>query len=158
MRSVHATRFIAILLGGSGIVFVYLGFQFDYWGFTGPGPGFFPIWIGVLLAGSCLVLFIQTLAGADGTELFFPEPGAAFRVFSLMISLVVVWALLDFMGFRLAVLLFALIVPHILDRQSATTTVIVALVASFGIAYGFESWLLVQLPEPAFGWLRDIGL
>jgi putative tricarboxylic transport membrane protein len=158
MRSVLATRFIAVLLGGSGFVFVYLGFQFDYWGFTGPGPGFFPIWIGAILAGSCMVLFVQSFFGADKAELFFPTRGAAFRVFSLSLALAVVWFLLEVVGFRIAVLLFALIVPHILDRQSVVKTVIVALVASFGIAYGFESWLLVQLPEPAFEWLRDIGL
>lgn len=158
MRTFHATGLISVLLGGSGAVFVYLGLQFDYWGITGPGPGFFPIWIGAILAGSCLLLLVQTIAGTDRSEPFFPAPGAAFRVFGLVLSLVVVWYLLEILGFRLAVLLFTLIVPHILDRQSAITTIIVALVASFGVAYGFESWLLVQLPEPAFGLLRDIGL
>ncbi len=146
------------MLGGIGALFAVLGLKFDYYGLLGPGPGFFPVWIGLILAGSCLILLVQTFFRHDDPQPFFLSSAAARRVLGLAASLVAAWLVLDVVGFRLTVLAFALIVPHVLDRQRAVTTVVVAVTASFGVAYGFESWLLVQLPEPAFGWLRDLGL
>jgi hypothetical protein len=60
-------------------------------------------------------------------------------------------------GLRLTIFLFALIGPRLIEPQPLVRSIVVALLCSFGVAYGFESWLQVQLPRPSIGVLDDLG-
>lgn len=157
MRADYVLRAFSVFLAGLGVFVVTSGFQLKYYGVLGPGPGFFPIWIGSLLVGACLVLLGQSLFVRSKSERFFPSSDAAIRVLAVLLSLAAIWFALKYFGFRLAILLFTLCVPRILGRQSPVVAVAVALLASFGVAYAFEAWLGVPLPEPAFELLKALG-
>lgn len=158
IQSVNVLRGTLAVMIAAGVFFVVTGLQLRYYVRTGPGPGFFPVWIGALLAASSLYLMVQSFRAKEGVEPFFPSREAAQRVALVVLSLVCVWVALDYLGFRLAILGFALIVPQLFGRQSIVTTVVIAVIASFGVAYGFEKWLGVWLPTPTFEFLQRLGL
>lgn len=158
IQSVNVLRVALAVMIAAGVFLVVNGLQLRYYVRTGPGPGFFPVWIGAVLAASGLYLMAQGFLVREDSESFFPSREAAQRVGLVVLSLVCVWVALEYLGFRLAILGFALIVPQLFGRQSIATTVVIAVVASFGVAYGFERWLGVWLPTPELEFLQRLGL
>ena len=76
----------------------------------------------------------------------------------MLIAIVATTALLEVIGFRLAILLFALAAPSLMDRPSLFWRIVLALFCSFGVGYAFETWLGVQLPKPSIQFIEDLGL
>lgn len=158
MQFVHAKRGFLILLACFAGFLIFNGLHLKYYVRTGPGPGFFPIWIGGLLALGAMSLLVKSyFDDADG-ENFFQSQEAALGVIWVVAALVITWFGLKYLGFRLAILFFCLIVPRVFGTQPIVTTIAVAVFASFGVAYAFEKWLGVFLPEPAFEMLKILGL
>jgi putative tricarboxylic transport membrane protein len=162
LTNAKAAAAAAVCFAGVGIACVAVGMGYQYYDLMGPGAGFFPIWIGILLTGLSLAVLVQGLRSAaeeaEAAEPFFPSPAATWRIVGLLVALFVVWLLLDVLGFRLTIFLFALIGPRLIEPQPLVRSVVVALLCSFGVAYGFEAWLQVQLPSPSIGVLDDLGL
>lgn len=50
-----------IVMLGIAVYAMISGFQLGYWVTLGPGPGFFPFWIGVLMAGGTLVWSLSSI-------------------------------------------------------------------------------------------------
>lgn len=154
------TRVMAVFFGGVGAYCLATGFDLKYYGLLGPGPGFFPVWIGVLLlalSGLLLVRGFRPGPAADEAVPFNASTTDAARVGAFVTSFVVVWLLLDYLGFRLAIFVFAVFASRIIEPQPPLRTLGLALVCSLGVAYGFENWLKVQLPSPSIGFLADLG-
>jgi hypothetical protein len=164
------TAVAAVLFAAAGVYCIVAGLNHEYYDLMGPGSGFFPIWIGVLLTGLSVAVLVQSLRPAprlpdagsaelsDADEPFFASPAAAGRILGLLAMLFAVCWLLDVLGFRLTILLFALLAPRLIEPQPPIRSLVVAVLCSFGVAYGFESWLNVQLPRPSIGVLDDLGL
>lgn len=171
-----ATRGAATFFGSVGIYCVYVGSTHEYYDLMGPGPGFFPIWIGALLTVLSARLLVASMlaarAGAGGittgavtgsgrahgTGPFFPSRQAVWRISGMSAALAVALALLDVFGFRLTIFAFTFFAPRILEPQPPLRSVLVALFCGFGIAYAFEFWLNVRLPRSSVGVLAALGL
>lgn len=158
MRILTALRATAAGLAVFGGGIAWFGTGLSYYDLLGPGAGFFPIWLGLMLCASSLVVLGQSFFAEDDGATLFQSSDGAVRVAVLAASLFGVWLLLDLLGFRLTILLFMLLVPNLLGRQPPLRIVAVALVMSFGVAYVFERWLGVVLPKPAIPFLETIGL
>ena len=124
---------------------------YSYSSADGPGSGFFPFWLGVIMA----VLAGMLLAGA----LRAPDPGAAWLprgdgLRRLLVVLGVTFAfvaLLKFVGMILGTALFLVILMRVLDRTSWPLTLSVA-VATAGLNYlVFTYWLRVPFPVSVLG-------
>jgi hypothetical protein len=67
-------------------------------------------------------------------------------------------ALMDLLGFQLAMFLFMIFMLMILGRQTIWTTLIVALVCSVGVYHLFGRYLDLQLPAASLSFLAKLGL
>src|SRR5262245_49035477 len=88
------------LFGG----FVFESLQLSLTDALGPGPGFFPFWLGVLGAVLALVLVMQQRlrnAQASGDEITFDRGGLR-NVLLVLAGLTAASAVLELAGFRLA--------------------------------------------------------
>lgn len=152
-------RLVLLALCAGGILLAYLGFQMRYYGRFGPGPGFFPVWLGGLIGAVSLVGLAQTFrAPGDPHEPVISTAGGLWRVGGMLVSLLALFLLADILGFRLSILLYMLVTPYLLARMTLKAVVPVAIAASFGVAYLFESWLLVRLPGSSIPFLSALGL
>lgn len=119
----------------------------------GPGPGFFPFWLSVILVSLGGVIVVQaSFKESDPMPAdFFPSRKGFFRAVSILLALAFVVKCLDMLGFRLTMLVFYLFLLTALGRQNLLLTVVVALAGSWGIYYVFVEWLKVILPVGMFG-------
>jgi putative tricarboxylic transport membrane protein len=132
---------------------LFLSFEYPYKDRLGPGPGFFPIWMALIMAGLALGLWIQTRRSPnDGQRIsiLLPDSEGLRRVLLILVALGVIVALLDPLGFRLSMLLFLLFLPLALGLRQWAGIVIFAALGSFGVFHVFYFWLKVPLP---IGWL-----
>ena len=133
---------------------LFLSFEYPYKDRLGPGPGFFPIWMALIMAGLALGLWIQTRRSPnDGQRIsvLLPDSEGLRRVLLILIALVVIVVLLDPLGFRLSMLLFLLFLPLALGLRQWAGIVIFAVLGSFGVFHVFYYWLKVPLPIGWFG-------
>ena len=143
----------AVTLLATFAFFIFESWQLSLRDTLGPGPGFFPFWLGVL--GAVLAVFLLTqlhLNRVDlGTEaLVFDRAGVRNAVLVLA-GLIVAAALLDVLGFRLSMLLLIPYVLVVLGVRNWVAVGICAVAGSFGVYHVFFDLLKVPLPAGIFG-------
>ncbi len=126
----------------------------------GPGPGFFPFWISVLLAALTLLWLIQISfkpVKAMGPD-FIPNPKAAFKIAVVAGSMVAFTALVGLFGFSLMMFgfLFGLLIT--LGRHKLVLNLILSVGGSWGLTYLFRALLEVPLPFASIEALKNLGL
>lgn len=132
----------------------------EYYVDLGPGPGFFPFWLGALLAVLSIMWLVQVSRGPGGPMEpgFIPERRGLIRIVSILVALALVGWFVDDLGFQITMLVFMTFLLTVLGRQKPIVTAIVAIAGSFGVYYGFTHWLDVQLPASSIEALRNLGL
>lgn len=119
----------------------------------GPGPGFFPFFLALLLAVLAVVMGLQATLGRGEPrpEDFFASRTGYLRMASVLVMLGAIAGLLQPLGFRLTMLGAILCLLWALGRPSLVLTALVSLVGSFGVYHVFVRWLQVPLPTGLLG-------
>jgi putative tricarboxylic transport membrane protein len=132
----------------------------EYYVDLGPGPGFFPFWLGALLAVLSIIWLIQVSRGPGGPleAGFIPDRRGLIRILSILVAMALFGWVVDDLGFQLTMLVFLAFLLTALGRQKPIVTVVIAVVGSFGVYYAFTQWLDVQLPASSVEFLRNFGL
>ena len=151
----------------AGLAFVILGIylivesrNLQYYTDTGPGSGFFPFWLGVVLAlVSGIWVARVSLGPAEPMPAdFVPPRSGAIRVVVVLVALALFGWLVDIVGFQLMMLAFLVFVMAVLGRKEIPVTAVIAIAGSFGLYYVFKNWLDVSLPASSIDVLRNLGL
>jgi putative tricarboxylic transport membrane protein len=132
----------------------------EYYTPLGPGAGFFPFWLGALLGGLGIIWLVQVSRRTGNTEEgpSLPPRDGIVRILSIVLSVAAVSALMDLLGFQLAMFLFMVFMLMILGRQTIWMTLIIALVCSVGVYHVFGRYLDLQLPAASLSFLANLGL
>ncbi|MGW9413579.1 tripartite tricarboxylate transporter TctB family protein [Arthrobacter cupressi] len=124
------------------------------WTSLGPGPGLFPFAMGALLVAMSVLWLLQelrrpseTLGGAD-----------LGLVIAVVVSLAVLAAVLDLIGFQLGMFLFLMFHLKVRGHRGWPSSLIIALAGSVGAFYAFNYGLNVTLPAAGIPFLNSIGL
>lgn len=160
---------VALIVLAGAVIFSSFGL--GYWTTLGPGPGFFPFWIGLLLAISSAVWLVQALRGNPNVGPQPEEPAVINTenvtitrtakkrpLWTVLLSLVVMASLLDVLGFQLTMFAFLLFQLKFQGGRKWLESLIIALVGSFGVFYLFTEVLQVTLPTSGIDLLEDLGL
>ena len=152
-RSLNKSELIAaLLLIALGAHIVAEAAKWPYLTKDGPGPGFFPLWIGicmVALAGALVVL--QMLHAAKQGAVEKTSWSGSGRVLAGWAGLMVSIALLEPAGFTLSFLLLTLFLVTGVFRRSVGAALAVGLGSSIGFWLVFVKLLQVQLPAGPWG-------
>jgi putative tricarboxylic transport membrane protein len=135
------------------VLFSYESFQLSLSDTLGPGPGFFPFWLGVLGAVLAVALLVQLhLNHVDlgAATLEFDRAGVR-SVIQVVAALAVASALLEIVGFRVSMLLLLGYLLFILGVRSWLAIAVFATVGSFGVFHVFFNLLRVPLPMGILG-------
>jgi putative tricarboxylic transport membrane protein len=135
------------------------------WGMTlyteiGPGPGFFPFWAGLLLAGFAFVVLVQSFLG-DIPRFEAPIYPPRNKIGSVLVTVgaVAFYALfVQRIGFAPTTFVMLLMLLTTFRTRLFPTALLVALAGSFGVGYVFQTWLGVVLPRAPGGVLYFIGM
>lgn len=124
------------------------------WTSLGPGPGLFPFAMGAVLVAMSALWLIQELRSPSETG----EGVDRRLVIEVVVSLVILAAVMDLLGFQLSMFLFLMYHLKVRGRRSWVSSLVTALAGSVGAFYAFNYGLNVSLPVSAFPLLNTIGL
>jgi putative tricarboxylic transport membrane protein len=151
---IAASGIFMVLFGGTA----YMASQLALLDVLGPGPGFFPLILGLLGAVLAALLIERTMrepaaaVGENGDgEALTPDRAAMFRMGSIVVLLAATFLTLDRIGYRLTALVFITLVLLALGVRNLLAIAIVAVAGSFGVFHSFYYWLKVPLPIGMFG-------
>ncbi len=158
MRRVYQTA--SLIFIAFGICVVIAARNMAYYTVIGPGPGFFPLWLGIAFVGLSIVLLCQvSLQSEEPMEKdFIPTGVGVVRIISIIVVMILFPLFMDVIGYQLAMLLFLLFLLNVQGRQNLVLKLLVSAAGSFGLYYVFRSWLGVFLPEASIEALRNLGL
>lgn len=135
------------------VLFAYEAFQLSLSDALGPGPGFFPFWLGALGAVLAAALLVQLHLGSVdlGVEALEFNRAGARSILLVLAGLAVAAALLEVIGFRLSMLLLIAYLLVILGVRRPVVVATCAIAGSFGVFHVFFDLLKVSLPIGIFG-------
>ena len=149
-----ADRNFGIICLGISLWLILEGLRWDYTsGFT-PGPGFEPLWLGVILA--CLASFLifdsfRRKESKDDYKKIFPEKKALFRV-GLILSIFSGFALIvNTLGFQLTVCIFVIVILYFLEGYKIGRSIFYGVAFSASLFLIFRYWMDMELPHGFLG-------
>lgn len=169
----------AVLVAVVGAAALIGSRSYPYWTPLGPGPGFFPRWLGGILIAGGLLWLAQLLRAAKAPKVRPAEAGideaapsvaeamvvpdedapeySLPTVVAIVVSLCVLAATLEVLGYQLAMFLFVLFHLLVMGRRRLLLSLVLALVCSVGVFVVFTRLLTVPLPASSIPFLRDMG-
>jgi putative tricarboxylic transport membrane protein len=141
MRAPRADFWSGLALGALGVYIIAQAWQWEYLGNDGPGPGFFPVWYGIAIAGLSLALMLSSARSAEGEIIDWSGAGRAFATWA---ALAVAVALFKLAGFLISFAALTFFIVGVMYRRplwvGAVTAVLSAAVfyAVFALALGVK--------------------
>jgi putative tricarboxylic transport membrane protein len=120
----------------------------------GPGAGFLPFWLGVLLAVLATILFVsawRSQATEKDSEPVFPGKQALFAITSVLVGLAVYIFFIDTLGYLVDTFLFVVFLVKVVEREPWPLTLKVAVATTAGLFITFHILLKITLPSNMFG-------
>lgn len=127
----------------------------------GPGPGFFPFFLAIAMGLLVLTWIFQSqrAARSGATEETAMDEAVDYRhVYTVIASLIVLAAVMGFIGYQLAMFLFLYYHLAVRAKRRWYTSLIIAVAGSVGVFHVFSDLLSVPLPYSMFSFLNVIGL
>ena len=146
---------IADLIGGVivlllGLAVIYFSSQLEYYSEYGPGPGFLPLWVGIIIAGCAIYVIIDVLKKHHKIGTFFrPRTKLGLHV---LVIIFITFLLLPLLGFSIGLALFVGITMRIMGKHRWLSCSLTAVVTAICIHLIFISWLTIPLPQGLIGW------
>jgi putative tricarboxylic transport membrane protein len=152
------------------MVFLFLAYTVrttvSYWSegsVVGPGPGFFPFWICMILAGLTLYWLVQVTMrpGETIAKDFLPDRAAGLMFGLVFVAMIVFTAVMSSVGFPIAMFVFTMVMVTALGKRTLRNMIYytifsVGVTAFFTIVFG--QWLEVAFPKAEIAILKAMGL
>ncbi|UJL45563.1 tripartite tricarboxylate transporter TctB family protein [Virgibacillus sp. NKC19-16] len=134
------------------IYFTIKGTEYDYTNSSGQvGPGFFPLWIGILLIICTGIAFAKDLKQVLREENFFSKPIHLYKLL-LVIGLTFFFiATLNILGAVVAMVLYVFGILFVLNRQRLILNTIISVTVPLGTYLLLDVWLNAGFPQNIFG-------
>jgi len=127
------------------------------WTSDGPGSGYFPFYIGIILCVSGLGTMVQALFGKNRNTEVFVDSDQLRRVLSVFLPALVYVFAVQFLGLYLASAIYIALFMIVLGKYSPLKSVIVAFVVNVLFFLMFEVWFKVPLFKGQLDPLRFLG-
>lgn len=149
---------VALVLLAVGIVVIFESRRLGSgWTSDGPGSGYFPFWIGVILLISALGILYQALISKDRNTEVFVDRVQIRRVLSVLLPATVYVFMVGLLGLYVASAIYIALFMIILGKYSRVKSVLVALIVNTVFFLMFEVWFKVPLFKGALDPLRFLG-
>ena len=132
----------------------------EYYTELGPGPGFFPFWLGLIMAVLTVLWLARAMLGPSEPlpEGFIPNKSGILRFLGVVAALIFYVLFSEVIGFRITMLIFLLFVLYGPGRQKMPISIAIAILGSFGAYYLFHNLLGTHLPLANIDFLENLGL
>jgi len=143
---------LALSILAAGMIWAALGLP--YGNVHNPGPGFFPLWLGVILGGMSIALLVQTTRGKESERTLreiLEEDVSWGKVLLVIAALILYGFLMDYIGFLIVTFLLMALLLCFIEPQPWKIVIGWALAGSVGSYLIFEVWMKLRLPKGFLG-------
>jgi len=119
-----------------------------------PGPGFFPVCIGLLLGALSIALIIKTTRQREKTRMIRELLSERIRwgkVLLVLLALILYAVSIQYAGFLVITFLFIAFLLRFVDPQPWRKVILWGLIGSGGCYLLFDVWMRLRLPKGFFG-------
>jgi uncharacterized membrane protein len=146
---------VADLVGGVavlllGIAIVFFSSQLPYYSEYGPGPGFLPLWLGIVLIGSAVFVLLNVLRKHVKVDTFL-KPGTK-QSAMMLILIFISFLLLPLLGFSVGLAFFSGVTMRVMGKHGWMACGLTTVGIAIGIHFVFGQWLHIPLPAGMVGW------
>jgi putative tricarboxylic transport membrane protein len=141
---------VILLLFGAWFAAVALR-NYTYWSATGPGPGFFPFWLGLAMAALAALLLVRAVRENDPGPTWAPRGRGLARLLGVLGGVVAFVVLMPWLGMAVTTVLFLIGILRLLEGHAWTTAVSVAVATAVVNWAIFTWWLRVPFPTGVLG-------
>ena len=132
-----------LALGGLGAYIIVVASGWEYLGQDGPGPGFFPLWYGILMVVLSAMLMVSSVARKDTETIDWSGARSAFITWAAFTVMV---AVLKLVGFVIGFAALTFFIVLVMYRKPLKVAAITAIAISASFYALFPLALGVQLP------------
>ena len=143
MKANNADLWSGLALGGLGVYIITQAWQWEYVGADGPGPGFFPLWYGVVMVGLSLVLAVSSVLRTEPEIVDWRGAGRAFAAWGALAAAV---AALKLAGFVICFAALTVFIVAVMYRRPVWVAGTVGVAAAAAFYVVFPLALGVKLP------------
>lgn len=148
----RADRVGAVLLLLFGVWFAAVALQnYTYWNATGPGSGFFPFWLGLVMAALAALLLVRAVRETEPGPAWMPRGRGAVRFLGILGGSVVFVVLMPWLGMAATTVLFLVGILRALEGHSWPAAVSIAVATAVVNWAVFTWWLRVPFPPGVLG-------
>ena len=143
---------LALSILAAGMISAAL--RLPYGNLHNPGPGFFPLWLGLILGGMSIALFVQTTRGKESERTLkeiLEEDVRWGKVLLVLGALILYGFLMDTIGFLIVTFLLMIVLLRFIEPQPWKVVIGWALAGSVGSYLIFEVWMKLRLPKGFLG-------
>ena len=149
---------VAAVLLIIGLVVIYESRRLGSgWTTDGPGAGYFPFYIGLIITISGAGILYQALLGKHKKTEVFVDSEQLKRVMSVLIPATVYVLAVSFLGLYIASALYIALFMIVLGKYSWVKSVLIALAVNTLFFFMFEVWFKVPLFKGSLDPLRFLG-
>ena len=153
---IEAVLAVILLVIGSVVVFESRKLGAG-WTSDGPGAGYFPFFIGVIITISSLGMLWQALLGKKRNTEVFVDAVQLKRVLSVLLPATVYVLAVTFLGLYVASAIYIALFMIVLGKYSWAKSLLIALVVNTLFFFMFEVWFKVPLFKGSLDPLRFLG-
>ena len=143
MKAAKADFWSGLALAGLGAYIIFQASRWEYLGNDGPGPGFFPLWYGIVMVALSLWLVFSSITKENPDRIDWDGAG---RAFGTWLALVVAVAALKVAGFFVCFAVLTFFIIAVMYRRPWKVAAIAAGAATAGFYLVFQVALDVKLP------------
>src|SRR5438132_9001147 len=154
----HVEAVVGSILLAIGIVVVVQSYRLGAgWTSDGPGSGYFPFYIGLVITISAAGILHGALLGKKRNTTIFVDAEQLKRVLSVLLPAVLYVLAIVFVGLYIASALYIALFMIVLGKYSWLKSIAVALVINALFFLMFEVWFKVPLFKGSLDPLRFLG-
>jgi putative tricarboxylic transport membrane protein len=147
----RADQITGLLLLVFGLWFTVAARQYPYTTPTGPGSGFLPTWLGLVMAALAAMLLIRATRATDPGVPWMPSGRGLARLVAVVVAIALFIALMPVLGMTVATVLFLVAMLRLLEGHGWGTTLGVAGATACVNWLVFTYWLRVPFPAGGLG-------
>jgi hypothetical protein len=149
---------VALIVLLIGVVVIYGSLKLGAgWTSDGPGAGYFPFYIGLVLSISGTGILFQALLGNNKNTEVFVDREQLHRVLSVLIPIAVYILCIQFLGLYIASAIYIAVFMIVLGKFSWVKSILIALTVNVLFFLMFEMWFKVPLYKGKFDLLGFLG-
>lgn len=127
------------------------------WSSDGPGSGYFPFYIGLIIAISGAGVLVQSVFGKGRSTEIFVDSVQLRRVVSVLLPAALYVLAITFVGLYVASAVYIALFMIILGKYPPVKSIVAALVVNAVFFFMFEVWFKVPLFKGSLDPLRFLG-